>query len=331
MSEKTSTASQYKPSRRLTSGRSVQFRHHKIEQRILRLSMIGCLVFLATEILMAALTRSRALFSDCLWDSVDLILLIPMLLLEPRLSRKKVSEKRSFGFYPVESLLVVGKTFVLLILSVVLIAENILSILHGGNRVDTGIIALYEILVSIFCMVFYLIMKRMEHSFESPMVGTEVYTWKMDSFSTLGVSAGFAFAFLIGWTPLRFLSPYIDPAIAILVNLALIREPLSMLRENLHDLLLFAPEKEIMDDLREKVTKHLEGSSYQETFLDVVKTGRMFWIGIYFTPKTDEIRFSEIRSLVRELSEDLRKDYDDIYVEMIPDTSVPSEHADRLS
>lgn len=317
--------SKSKQTRRLIDARKVQLKHAKIEKRILNLSMVGCIIFLASEIFMAALTHSRTLLSDCLWDSVDLVLLLPMLVLSPRLSRKKVSEKRSFGFYPVESLLVVAKTFVLIALSIILIIENIQSILHGGNVIDGGLISIYEILVSLFCMVFYLVLKHMEHDFESPMIATEVYTWKLDSYSTLAISAGFAMEFFLRKTPAAWLTPYVDPVLAIIVTASLVFEPLSMLKENLHDLLLFAPDPEIMEEIRTVVERRLADAPYRMTFLDVVKTGRMFWIGIYFKPDQGQIDFNQIYKLVWEITDDLRIEYSDVYVEMIPDTSISAE------
>jgi cation diffusion facilitator family transporter len=315
-----------KQTRRLIDAKKVQLKHEKIEKHILNTSMVGCIIFLASEIFMAVITHSRTLLSDCLWDSVDLILLLPMLLLSPRLSRKKVTEKRSFGFYPVESLLVVAKTFVLIALSIVLIVENIQAILHGGNAVDGGLIAIYEILVSLFCMVFYLVLKRMEHDFESPMIATEVYTWKLDSYSTLAISAGFALEFILRNTKAAWITPYIDPVLAIIVTASLVKEPLSMLKENLHDLVLFAPDPEIMAEIRTVTERHLKETPYQMTFLDVVKTGRMFWIGVYFKPNTNQIDYSQIKKIVWEISDDLRIEYSDVYVEMIPDTSLSAEN-----
>ena len=79
--------------------------HLKSEKRILNISFAGSAVFLLAECVMAVITRSHAILTDCVYDIAAVIMLGPILILVPLLY-KPVTEKRPYGFSQVESLLI---------------------------------------------------------------------------------------------------------------------------------------------------------------------------------------------------------------------------------
>ena len=92
----------------------------KNEKRIMNISLIGSILFMLSEGIMAYLTKSHSLLMDCIFDVTDLIMIGPFLLLVPLLY-KPVTEKRPYGFSQVESLFVVIKYCVLLAITVRLV------------------------------------------------------------------------------------------------------------------------------------------------------------------------------------------------------------------
>ena len=57
------------------------------------------------------------------------------------------------------------------------------------------------------------------------MIQSELYLWKVDVVSTLGISVAFLFQLLLANTELKFIIPYIDSSVAIVVSLFLLKEP----------------------------------------------------------------------------------------------------------
>ena len=78
----------------------------KYEKYIMNISLIGSVLFMIAEGVMAFWTRSHSILMDCIFDLTDLIMIGPFLLLVPLLY-KPVTERRPYGFAQVESLFVV--------------------------------------------------------------------------------------------------------------------------------------------------------------------------------------------------------------------------------
>ena len=129
----------------------------KNEKRIMNISLIGSILFMLSEGIMAYLTRSHSLLMDCIFDVTDLIMIGPFLVLVPLLY-KPVTEKHPYGFSQVESLFVVIKYSVLLAVTLRLIWDNVMTILHGGRQVDGGKIAFFELAVCFGCLFIYLLL-----------------------------------------------------------------------------------------------------------------------------------------------------------------------------
>lgn len=143
--------------------------------------------------------------------------------------------------------------------------------------------------------------------------------WKMDILASLGVSLAFGAQMFLEDTSFSWAVPYIDPAVAIVMAVWLIVEPIKMIVEGLKNLVLFAPKEEIMENIRAIANKHLEGYPYTINFLDVIQTGRKAWIQVYLEGEEDLISMSQLRLMRGEIKRELRECYDEVYVELIPD------------
>ena len=107
---------------------------YKIENKILKLSLGGTIAFTLLEIIASFLLGSKTVMTDGIFDLFDLLLLLPMFVLVPFLY-KPVSEKKPYGCSQIESLLVLIKYVVLLIVDALLI-KYIISDYHIDTIVD---------------------------------------------------------------------------------------------------------------------------------------------------------------------------------------------------
>lgn len=283
----------------------------------MNISLIGSILFMLSEGIMAYLTKSHSLLMDCIFDVTDLIMIGPFLLLVPLLY-KPVTEKRPYGFSQVESLFVVIKYCVLLAITVRLIWDNILVMMHGGRQVDGGRIAFFELAVCLGCLIIYLLLHYFSRRYASLTIKAEIYIWKLDVISSLGVSIAFFVQMILHRTDYARLAAYIDPVVAIIMACLLLVEPVKMIISNLKSLVLFAPEEEIMDTIRHVAEHHMDKVHYDIEFLDVIQTGRKTWVEIYMTSHNNLINTKILLQLRNEIREELRKSFDQVYVELIP-------------
>ncbi len=290
----------------------------KTEKRILNLSLIGSILFLLAEVFFAIYTGSKAVLMDCVYDIADLIMIGPFIMLVPLLY-KPTTEKRPYGFSQVESLFVLIKYCILLGVDVVLVINCVKTILSGGNEVDASMLAIFELAVSAGCVLMYIVLSRFQKKYSSPSIKAELFIWKLDAFSTMGVGCAFLLNLLLLRSPLAFICPYVDPGIAIILAIILIREPLEMIFDSLRSLVLFAPDEEI----KKKVTAACEGILNREgcelTYLDLIKTGRKVWAELYFLPSGNTLDLNRMKEVHGEIAAAAQAEFDSIYIELIPD------------
>ena len=294
----------------------------EIEKRVLRLSFIGSCLLSGSEIIMAFILRSYAVMMDGIFDSAELVMMGPFLVLVPLLY-KPVSERHPYGYSQVESFFLIIKYSVLLTLMLLLINTNVHVIMSGGNRVNPSMIAVYEMLLGAASVFMYFMLAHISRKYESPTVHAELYLWKTDIVGSCGIAVAFLAQYVLGDTVLAAFAPYMDSAVAIVMSVLLLREPVSEIVRGFKQMLLFSPPEDVMRRVHEVVNKNLEGLPYRATFIDVIQTGRKTWIEVYLKENLDtsliDVRhWTKMREYV---IEDLKDDFDQIYVEFIPDLS----------
>ena len=294
----------------------------EIEKKVLRLSFIGSWLLSGSEIIMAFILRSYAVMMDGIFDSAELVMMGPFLVLVPLLY-KPVNERHPYGYSQVESFFLIIKYSVLLTLMLLLINTNVHVIMSGGNRVNPSMIAVYEMLLGAASVFMYFMLAHISRKYESPTVHAELYLWKTDIVGSCGIAVAFLAQYVLGDTVLAAFAPYMDSAVAIVMSVLLLREPVSEIERGFKQMLLFSPPEDVMRRVHEVVNKNLEGLPYRATFIDVIQTGRKTWIEVYLKENLDtsliDVRhWTKMREYV---IEDLKDDFDQIYVEFIPDLS----------
>ena len=84
-------------------------------------------------------------------------------------------------------------------------------------------------------------------------------------------------------------------------------------------MILFAPSKEIMDRIRTIAEQQMQTCSYSINFLDVIQTGRKTWVEIYIDSPNNIITTQSLYRIRNGILNELRREFDQIYVEIIPD------------
>ena len=210
---------------------------YKIENKILKLSLGGTVAFTLLEIIASFLLGSKTVMTDGIFDLFDLLLLLPMFVLVPFLY-KPVSEDKPYGCSQIESLLVLIKYVVLLIVVINMIASNVVVLLHGGHTVNALNVLIYEASLCGGCILMYFVLKHLSRKYSSMIIQSELYLWKVDIVSTLGISVAFLCQLFLVNTKLKFIIPYIDSSVAIVVALFLVKEPVLQIIKNLKELVL---------------------------------------------------------------------------------------------
>lgn len=288
------------------------------EKRILRISFAGSFIFLLIEFIAVIFTHSQAVLIDCVYDFADLLMLLPFMILVPKLY-KPVSEKWPYGFSQIEPLFVILRCCVLLVLDAFFIYDSLQMIFDGGHIVDPTAVASFEFGMALSCIVIYFLLMRLCRNFMSPTMESELYVWKVDAYSTAGVGLAFMIQLILENTPLGWISPYVDPGIAIILAVVLLPEPVIMIRDSVRSLILISPEAETIDKVRSVSEEALSKYDITVDFIDIVKTGRKTWIDIYFLQDSMILDLRKLKTAQNQIISQLAEEYDDIIIELIPE------------
>lgn len=290
-----------------------------LEKRILLLSFISGLFFVAAELIYAVYSHSQSTLMDALYDASELIFIVLILFLTP-LFHKPVSEKRPYGFFQVESFFILVKNIMLTSVTVSVLADVIESLLSGGNNINKGQVSLFQFMVGLVSLGIFLIMKFMSRNVSSPTVKAEILGWKIDVAYSIGMSGAFFIATQLKNTPFDFLAPYFDQLVAIFIMILMIPESIKMLMETFRELFLFSPDKKTVGRIKELSSGILKDFSFHPVFYDIARTGRQLWVAIYFRINSDSLNVCQLHEATNRLNQILSGEFTDISCELILDS-----------
>lgn len=294
----------------------------RFEQKALRVSMWGAILFVLLEFYMALRTHSQAVLMDSAYDAAELVTIVISLRLVPLLY-KPMTEKRPFGYAQVETWLLVIKGFMLLAVTVGLVVNNIQIILQGGSHVNFTLVAYFELFAAILGILIVIWLKRMNCGLQSPMVDVEISGWWIDTIASMGMACAFFIPAIFHTEAVKTLTPYLDSAAAIVLTFFILPTPIRLVLNGMNDLFLMAPEQEVVSQIKqisdEVLQKHTFGEKISLVTYDIMRMGRRFWVSIYVTSNKDTISISEWASVQREIELALMEEFHDVYVELLPE------------
>lgn len=291
------------------------------EKTILNLSVWAGVVIAILEILMSFYTKSQAVLMDSVFDTAEIIVSGLFLALLP-LIYKPATEKMPYGYAQIESVFMVIKGSMLVVITFNLIVENINIIIHGGSRVNSVLIGCFELGLGIISIILLRIFSRLNKNLSSPVVESEIMSWKIDVYCCLGVSLALLSQKLFDNTSLNWISLYIDQIVAIIIGICMIPQPIKMVLNSLRSIVLISPKEETVNVIKDIIDYEIKGYNYEVTFYDIVQTGRKIWVEIYIKNEERVIRIDQLKEMRQKIKAELLKEIEDIYVELTPDLDV---------
>jgi len=255
---------------------------------------------------------------DAIYGAADLLMIVVSVRIIPLLYRP-TSEKHPFGFSQMESIFITIKGAMLTAVTIGLVMNNVQIMINGGNRVPFTNIALFELIAGGICCLILFSLIKLNKKTKSSIVQAEIDDWTIDCIASLGLAAAFILPTVVhtGW--MENFAPYLDQVAAIILSALILPLPIKTAISGLKDLFLLAPEEETVAIIKEIGQEVLNRYHLEPTMYDVTKTGRKIWISIYFQSNNDIISVLMLQKARNELEEKFKKEFADLYVELIPE------------
>ena len=111
--------------------------------------------------------------------------------------------------------------------------------------------------------------------------------------------------------------------LAILLTFFVLPQPLRMVCSGMRDLLMMAPEKEVVDTVKGIARPILERDGFHNQFKDIIyevsRMGRRLWVAIYLRPNSSVISIERWSAIQQEIEDALDEEFSDTYVELLPE------------
>lgn len=292
----------------------------KKEKKLINFSLLFSAVVILIEFLLSFASKSNTLLMDSVFDIADLLLVGVLALIIP-LIYGPITEKKPFGGAQIESVFVIIKNGFLLLVTIYSIISNVKIILEGGrNDLDYNIIVLAEVLILIISILVYVMMSKVTtKELNTPVIKTEILTWKQNMFWTFGVGFAFFLQRFFGAFHIEFITPYLDSGIAVFLASFMIFEPVKLIISALKNILLIAPESKIFNEIKRIIDKEVKNTKFKVTFHEIVQTGRKLWIDVYFKSSDEDLNINELKNVKKQTEEILKRKFEEIDIEFIPD------------
>jgi cation diffusion facilitator family transporter len=266
----------------------------KLEKLPLRISMIGTLFMAMLGFGFSIYTSSQAILLDGILSMVNfVVVLVSMRVVSQVLSPATV--RFPFGFVQLEPFFNFFRG--LLFLGVIIFAcfSSVMVILEGGSEMILGVAVVYAIVALSGCFIIYFIIRYFHQQSPSAIVHLEMQGWFIDGLMSGVVLISFLIGYAIRDTTFSSWLPYLDSVIVLVICVIILPIPFKILKENLYELLLSAPEADISAQVEEVVAEQLKPLGLTTYELQVAKTGRLFFVYLLLMTDFNGLSIDDLR------------------------------------
>lgn len=258
----------------------------KLENKILKLSVVGALFFALFGIAWGWALNSDMIIFDGLYSFISVMLSMLSLYINNYMAKRDF-EKFPFGKHILEPIVISIKSLIIAIMCLYSLVGAIKTIVAGGNNLEFGLAIIYSVVSVIGCGAISLYMKLKSKALSSELIKAEFTQWLMDTSLSTAVLVAFIVAIIISNTKLNFLNPYIDPVMTAVVSLVFIRIPIKGFIESFKEVICVKADDEINDDIYVLVKEIEEEYNFEDSIARVSKIGRELRIEIDFIYNKD--------------------------------------------
>lgn len=258
------------------------------------LGILGIVFFWATQ--------SQAILLDGFFNFIAFAL--GMLSLRVARNLKQPGDARfNFGYYSHEPLLNTLKSIIILLVCLLSLASAILAITQGGRLMNFGNGLVYASIAVVACFVVGFYQRSYSRKVTSPLLELEAKNWMINGMISIVVGLAFLVSIFLQGTSFESLTPYVDPALIILIIVLVIAVPIRTLAENVNELMQGAPPKEDQEKVTDLINAVLEQNQVGQSRVRMAKLGRVFYILIHVIvseqfANADVQKFDKIRSMI---------------------------------
>lgn len=290
----------------------------KAELFALKLSIAGTLFMAILGFSFAVLTHSEAIMLDGVFSLISLVMSILTLMIA-RLVVSPDTKKFQFGFAHFEPLWNTFKSLVVLIICVFAFVGAIGDLMQGGRTLKFGLASIYALLATLGCLIIAWVMNQYKNKSYSTLVAVDAKGWLIDTIISSALLVGFVVVFFIQETQWAIYLPYVDPALVAVLVLISLPIPIKLLKENMREVLLLAPNEDVQEEICKRLKAAIESYDITDARVRLTKMGRYIILNAYvIVPNSFQVtRINELDEIREKIKVELLQYYPQIIFDII--------------
>jgi predicted Co/Zn/Cd cation transporter (cation efflux family) len=187
------------------------------------------------------------------------------------------------------------------------------SILAGGRPMVFSWAILYSLIAAVGCFGIGYYVESQNKENPTPILAVEAKGWLIDGVLSSLVLLAFVGGYFLNKTAYAEFTVYIDPGLVLVMSLFVLPVPYKILKDNLLDLLLGAPDVNLQRGVRQLANGIIKEAPVEDFDFRFVKTGRFILCDILILiSKKETYSVSDFDPIRKKLMSEITKKYPEV-------------------
>lgn len=219
-----------------------------------------------------------------------------------------------YGYYKLEPMIVNLESLLILSIAVIAVTLAMIEFFSVTPNVQYHVAIWYAGIAAVVCFIMNALCLRVQKKTGSKILFADAKVWYADGLVSLAAFIGFGIAIACKGTSLAPYTRYVDPVLACIIAVIIIREPIKLMRESFLELLDTNPDEDLQIHVNDIVARAFSFQNrIQLTKVQIAKAGRHVFIKVgYDLPEV--ISRKDIDACNQEITRALQKQFRSVSV-----------------
>ncbi|MCQ1059614.1 cation diffusion facilitator family transporter [Photobacterium sp. DNB23_23_1] len=192
-----------------------------------------------------------------------------------------------FGYAHIEPLINVVNGLLILLTCIFAFIGGVQTIVNGGHEIVLEHAIFYAVLSTICSFAIYFTETYIAKAEHSELVKVDSQEWLIDGILSASILVGFIAVMILDHHGYSQWNRYVDPILVSALSLAAVVLPITVLRRNIREVLLVAPQDDVQDNVARVIAKLSKQYHFDDYTHHFAKTGRQYDLEVNILVKDD--------------------------------------------
>ncbi|MHC4954166.1 MAG: cation diffusion facilitator family transporter [Planctomycetota bacterium] len=247
------------------------------ETSALRLSAYATAFFGVLGTIFGLWIHSSAILLDGVFNWISFVMALVSIKVAGMVQRP-ADDAFPFGYAGFEPLVNTVKSLLILGVSVYAVFGAVRTILAGGQDLEAGFGIVYAAIAVGGCLTVAIYQRGVAQQSGSPLVAVDAKNWFINGAISSSVGLAFVAVIFLRGGSWDAIVPYVDSGLVVLIVLLTLPVPLKMAKENLGELLGYAPPEDVQHAVHERVEELVRDTPVRDFELRATAVGRTLFL-----------------------------------------------------